>query len=72
MTVLKEEFFREIAVDVGGSGEGLMKKIRKSKNIEDKVKEKSRGRKRTGKRKMVSLHGKDMFMYQKTRTSGMK
>ena len=40
MTMLKKELFREIAVDLGGSGEELMKKIQKSKKIEDKVKEK--------------------------------
>ena len=40
VTVLKKEFFRAIAVDLGGSGEELMKKIQKSKKIEDKVKEK--------------------------------
>ena len=38
--VLKEEFFRAIAVDLGGSGKELMKKIWKSKKIEDKVREK--------------------------------
>ena len=40
VTVLKEEFFRAIVVDLGGSGQELMKKIQKSKKIEDKVKEK--------------------------------
>ena len=40
VTVLKKEFFRAIAVDLGGSGEELMKKIQKLKKIEDKVKEK--------------------------------
>ena len=40
VTVLKKEFFRAIAVDFGGSGEELMKKIQKLKKIEDKVKEK--------------------------------
>ena len=38
--VLKKEFFRVIAVDLGGSGKELMKEIRKPKKIEDKVKEK--------------------------------
>ena len=35
--VLKNSFFRAIVVGLGGSGEELVKKIQKSKKIEDKV-----------------------------------
>ena len=40
VTVLKRELFRAIAVYLRGPGEELMKRIRKSRKIEDKVREK--------------------------------
>ena len=73
VTVLKKEFFRAIAVDLGGSGEELMKKIRKSKKIEGtRSKRRLRGRKRTGRRRTALSHGRDGSTCQRTRTSGMK
>ena len=40
VTVLKQEFFKAIGVDVGGSSDKLVDRIRKAKNIEEIVKEK--------------------------------
>ena len=69
VTVLKKEFFRAIAVDLGGSGEELMKKIWKSKKIEDKVKEKVERKEKDWEEED---DGRDGSMCQRTRTSETK
>ena len=42
--VLKQEFFWAIQIEVGDPSDELMKKIRKSRNIEENVREKAEGK----------------------------